>query len=119
MDLENLVAIASVGAFVVSLISLAFSARKYVAQREKDQNSERFQTYHGLIKVISSGNDSTGLMPLTSQIAFIYELRNYPEYAELSKTVLNTLREQWKTNEKPEKFERLQMAINDTLTSIN
>lgn len=118
MNLENLVAYATVGAFLLSFGSIAFSARRYITQREKEQRSERFRTYHGIVEVIGSGKSSSEIMPLTSQIAYIYELQNYPEYAELTEKILGILRDQWKEGERDEKYKLLQEVIDDTLANI-
>jgi len=118
MNIESLVSIASIGAFLVTLISIAFSARKYLQQKETDQRSQRFITYHGLVHAISSGTSPNGVMAITSQIAYLYELRNYPEYSALTYTVLEKLKQLWRDNESPEKYAPLKEAIDDTLAAL-
>ena len=55
-------------------------------------------------------------MTNVSQLAYIYELRNFPEYKHLTETVLGLLRKQWEDEEmKPE----LWRAIDDTLLALS
>lgn len=102
MNLTDLASYATIGAFLIALGSLAFSARRYLSITEKTQEAERFKTYHHLIKTISKGSDEDGALKLVSQIAYIYELRNYREYNDLTEKVLNRLRIQWSKGESEE-----------------
>lgn len=57
-------------------------------------------------------------MAITSQIAYIYELRNFPEYAELTKTLLNRLDIMWKKGEENDIYVVLNTAIKDTISQL-
>ncbi len=118
MTLTDISSIATIGAFLIAVGSLAFSARRYISITEKTQESERFEIYHELIKTISKGSDGDGLLKLASQIAYIYELRNFPEYQDLTENLLNQLRHQWSTGESDKTFTRLKDAIDDTLAEL-
>ena len=54
-------------------------------------------------------------MKLTSQLAYEYELRNFPEYAALTETVLGLLRKEWGAREDGDKKLDLLKGIDDTL----
>ena len=118
MSLSDAASIATIAAFLVTLISIAFSARRFIIIREKEQESQRFTTYHRLIKTISKGSDEEGVLKLASQLAYIYELRNFPEYSDLTENLLNRLRVQWSKNEAGDTLEQLKEAIDDTLAYI-
>lgn len=118
MTLTDIASVATIGAFLVAIGSLAFSARRYISITEKTQESERFEIYHELIKTISKGTDGDGVLKLASQIAYIYELRNFPEYKDLTETLLNQLRQQWSTGESDKVLARLKDAIDDTLAEL-
>ncbi len=118
MTLNDLAVWATLGAFIVPLIALAFSARRWLTIRSTELKSERFQTYHKLVHSISTGTNEYGVMKLTSQIAFVFELRNFLEYSELTKTVLGLLRKEWGQKEDGEKKTELLKAINETLAHL-
>ncbi|NIY91151.1 hypothetical protein [Vibrio diazotrophicus] len=118
MTLNDIASVATIGAFLVAICSLAFSAKRYISITEKTQKSERFEIYHELIKTISKGIDADGVLKLASQIAYIYELRNFPEYKNLTENILNQLRQQWSTGESDKVFTRLKDAIDDTLSDL-
>ena len=119
MTLSSLASVASILGFFVTFVSIAFSARKYIQIRERDHKAERFNTYHKLIKHIGSGADQDGVMTITSQMAFIYELRNFPEYTALTKTVLAQLELMWKKGEKDHIYSVLKNSIDDTLLELS
>ncbi|WP_025565801.1 hypothetical protein [Psychromonas sp. SP041] len=118
MTLTDIASIATIGAFLIAIGSLAFSARRYITITEKTQESERFEIYHELIKTISKGSDRDGVLKLASQIAYIYELRNFPEYQDLTENLLNQLRQQWSAGGTDKNFVRLNESIDDTLAEL-
>lgn len=71
-------------AFIVSISILAFSAFRYTKTRKEELTNIRYEKYHQLIRGISTGEDSDGLLRLVSQRAYIYELRHFPEYKVLA-----------------------------------
>ena len=115
MTLNELAVWATLGAFVAPLVALAFSARRWLAIRGSELEAERFKTYHQLVHSISAGASEYGPMKLTSQLAYVYELRNFPEYAALTETVLGLLRKEWGAREDGDKKLDLLKGIDDTL----
>jgi hypothetical protein len=119
MALSDAASITTIAAFFVTLVSIAFSAKRYLDIREKDQESERFAIYHRLLKIISTGyEEKQNDLKLASQLAYIYELRNFPEYTELTRPTLNRLRGQWANHEPLETNGPLKEAIDDTLSYL-
>lgn len=102
--------------FLLSILVLAFSALRYVAVRRYEMKSRRYEQYHSLLLKISRGADDQGLLKLVSQRAFIYELRHFPEYSALSRRLLESLLGEWR--EDPEKSEKLEFEILDTISAI-
>jgi hypothetical protein len=78
---------------LVPLFTLAFSAMKYIDVRELEQKQRSFENYHGLIEKL----DSTSSMD--AQTAILYELRNYPEYKDVSIRILTSYQAKWKVHE--------------------
>jgi hypothetical protein len=65
-----------------------FKFKEYLKDR-------RFGIYHELIKELVEPESPDKPLKLDRQIAIIYELRNFPEYYEVSKRILKGLRENW------------------------
>lgn len=118
MTLNDLAIWATLGAFIVPLISLAFSGYRWLGIRESELKAVRFQTYHRLIHNISVGKSEHGSMKLASQLAYIFELRNFPEYAALTIDVLRLLRKEWSEREEGEKKDELLKGVDATLTVL-
>ena len=57
-------------------------------------------------------------MKLTSQIAYVYELRNFPEYAQLTQSVLALLRKEWTDKEEGQVRVELIRSIDETLADL-
>jgi hypothetical protein len=118
MIFNEVVAWATIGAFVVSLVSLAFSARRWLAIRGDELKSKRFETYHRVLHSVSTGSSEFGHMKLANQLAFLYEMRNFPEYASLTRTVLGLLRREWAVGEHGDRKEELIKGVDDTLSAL-
>lgn len=119
MNLGDFASVATIAALVVSLVSLAISGHHYIDMRKREQKHEMFTIYHGLIRNISRGTDAAGPLKLASQLAYIYELRNFPEYADLTKSILMLLRTEWKQNDPDNpNNRRLSAAIDETLAYL-
>jgi hypothetical protein len=114
MTINDLVNWATLGAFVVPLVALAFSAHRWLAIRETELKAERFQTYHRLVHNISVGASEHGAMRLASQLAYIFELRNFSEYAPLTEKILSLLRKDWDEREEGGKKQELLKSIDET-----
>lgn len=117
MTLNELAVWATLGAFILPLISLAFSGKQWLSIRDTEFRTQRFQTYHVLIHSISTGMNG-GVMKLTSQIAYIYELRNFPEYSEVTEITLELLRKEWGERETASMKRELLEAIDGTLAHL-
>ena len=84
---------------VVPLLAICFSAWRYVSERRETLAREQFHLYHRLIADISRGKDERGVdHKLVTQLAYIHELRNFPEYGALTRDLLDRLRTEWQTN---------------------
>ena len=111
---------ATVAALVLSVVGIAWSGWEYARVQVREANKERFFQYHDLIYKISGGvGVDGGMLKATSQSAFIYELRAYPEYAQLSGRLLKDLAEQWERNSPSDpRNDVLQREIQDTLIAL-
>ncbi len=101
-------------ALIVTLIKLAFSAHHYLRIRSDEIKQQRFKNYHYLIDELVGAVKGENIK-LDSQIAKAYELRNYPEYRDLSIRILEGLEQSW---ENEPDVERLLKEISISLSKL-
>ena len=92
MDLETKLTIIGV---IISLIAIIIPLYKYILDRNSALRDLRFKTYHNLIRQLVEPEDGKDGIMVDRQIAVIFELRNFPEYYELTKRMLFDLKKQW------------------------
>lgn len=86
-------------ALLVVLIPLTYQAWQYLDQRKRELKDKRFETYHNLIRSLVGPTDEKAIMMyLDRQIAIVFELRNFLEYAEVSERILKGLKDAWFEN---------------------
>lgn len=108
------VAIALVAAFP-PLLSLAISVWRYVSEYRSRTRHQRFENYHKLVSELVEGREDQEVQRLDSQIAVVFELRNYSEYREVSQRILEGLRKRWADDPNNE---RLVAEIDYTLAKL-
>lgn len=101
-----------VAGLLIAVIGVVVPIYKYLFDRKLQSQDTRFKIYHGLIKslvepelqqenVIDSQThiicNKYGIME-DRQIATIFELRNFPEYFEITERILCKLKVQWEVN---------------------
>lgn len=85
---------------IISLFGIIIPLYKFISEKNLKQKDLRFKTYHLLIKDLVEPDKETGKIMLDRQIATCFELRNFPEYFELTKRILNDLNLQWDKNDR-------------------
>jgi hypothetical protein len=106
----------------VSLITVAGAAvsfviglLKYLDQRAREERTKRYQLLHGLMRHISAvGEKADEGIPLT-QLAAVYELQHFKEYAYAATPILEHLRGFYVARNAPAV---LLKAIDDTLLQL-
>ena len=94
--LESNAGVLSLGlAVALALIPLAVGAFVHLAQRRAELRFKRFELYHDLIRRLVEPDRPEGEMRVSRQMAVVFELRNFPEYAEISARILRGLLETW------------------------
>jgi hypothetical protein len=107
----------------VSLITVAGAAisfvvglLRYLDQRAREERTKRYQLFHGLMRHIAAKGDMAGEgIPLTQQIAAVYELQHFHEYAYAAIPILEHLRDFYRELNAPAV---LLKAIDDTLIQL-
>lgn len=101
---------------LIAYFSLIVPIRQYLGQRRLEEKDKRFNNYHRLIKELVSADSQGQTVMMDRQIAVIFELRNYPEYYELSERILGDLIIIW---EQDDRARRIINEINLTISFID
>ena len=95
--------------FVVGLI-------KYLDQRNREERTKRFELFHDLMRRVSArGDGANETLPLTQQVAAVYELQHFKEYSYASIPILEHMRTDFTEKKAPV---LLLQAVDDTLKSL-
>jgi hypothetical protein len=97
-------------------ISFVIGLIKYLDQRAREERTKRYELVHGSMRNISAhGERLDEGTPLTQQLAAVYELKHFKEYAYAAIPILEHLRDSyWARNAPPV----LLKAIDDTLLRL-
>ncbi len=76
---------------IIPIITLSFSGFQYFESNRRLAKQESFKNYHKTVEELGGGEHND----LFVATAKIYELRNYPEYAELSIRLMENLLKFW------------------------
>ena len=103
----SIITVAGAGiSFVVGFI-------KYIDQRNREERTKRFELYHDLMRRVSAkGEGSDRSLPLTQQVAAIYELQHFAEYAYASVPILEHLQTEFAGKNAPP---LIMSAIDETI----
>ena len=82
-------------AAIPALIAVAVSAWRFASDHRQAHRQQRFENYHRLINELVQGREGQKHPKLDSQIAIIFELRNYKEYGDLTRRLIDGLRSTW------------------------
>lgn len=91
--LDSILKYLSIATVAGAAISFVIGLVKYLDQRNREERTKRYEIYHGLMRKISAqGEKPNEGLPLTQQVAAVYELQQFPEYADGSIPILTHLR---------------------------
>ncbi len=82
-------------AAIPAILALGVPAWRYVSDHRESHRQKRFENYHQLVAELVAGRPGQAAPKLDSQIAIVFELRNYPEYRDLSQRLLQGLQNDW------------------------
>ena len=105
-------------AALVSIGAIAVTAIHYINLRSQEIRQKRFEVYHSLIRDFVQPDQTTGATYLDRQIAVAFELRNFPEYYELSLRLLEGLLHSWKEHDSGSQRNRLLDEMKRTIEYI-
>jgi hypothetical protein len=97
-------------------ISFVIGLVKYLDQRNREERTKRYEIFHGLMRRVSAfGDKSDEGIPLTQQLAAIYELKHFNEYVYASVPILEHLYSVYTERQSPPV---LLKAIEETLGAL-
>jgi hypothetical protein len=97
-------------------ISFVWGLVKYLDQRNREERSKRFVLFHDLIRRVSGKVEpGSGDFPLVAQVAAVYELQQFDEYAYASVPILEYLHKYFTENDQPP---LLLQALDNTLKAL-
>jgi hypothetical protein len=95
---------------------VAWAAVTYLRIKTGENAQRRFQNYHGLIKDLVQGD---GDRPkIDRQLAVVYDLGNYPNYAPSSRRILSGVRKSAEGMSNVDAAQRLLAQIDETLERL-
>ena len=100
---------------IISFFGVVVPLYKFITEKNLSQRDLRFKTYHQLIKQLVEPEDGKDHIMLDRQIATCFELRNFPEYFEITKRILSDLKVQW---EQDSRNKRITVEIDHTIKYI-
>ena len=93
--------------FIVGLI-------KYLDQRNREERTTRFKTFHELMgPIVAPGERPNEGMALSQQVAAVYELQHFRDYSYASIPILEDMRARWGAEKETPQL--LLRAIDDML----
>ncbi|WP_409421299.1 hypothetical protein ABHF91_16375 [Pseudaeromonas sp. ZJS20] len=95
-------------------ISFAVGLIKWIDQRNREQEQKQFEAFHKMVCIASGVNESGQTVKMVQQIAAIYQLQAYKQYAFAAVPVLELLLFEY-DSAKDSRTQHLDKAIKETL----
>jgi hypothetical protein len=91
---------------------------QFLSVRKRESRQKEFDQYHLLIERLVAPSQARQGIFLDQQIAVVFELRNFPQYFELTERMLEGLETEWVRTPGWENYNRLIQEIGLTLRYI-
>ncbi len=90
---------------------------KWIDQRNRDQEEKQYQSFHKMVCLASGTDESGRAIKMVQQVAAIYQLQRYKQYAFASIPVLELLL--YETGEaRDSRLVHLKKAMDETLAKL-
>ena len=97
-------------------ISFIVGFIKYLDQRNREERTKRYELFHDLMRRVSAQGEKPGDgLPLTQQLAAVYELQHFKEYAYAAVPILEHVQTHFAQSKAAEP---LLKAITATITKL-
>jgi hypothetical protein len=99
-------------------ISFAVGLIKWIDQRNREQEQKQYEAFHKMVCIASGTDESGRTVKMVQQIAAIYQLQAYKQYAFASVPVLELMKFEYSKSNQDERAEHMFNALNETLQSL-
>jgi hypothetical protein len=89
---NHLIEIIGIG---IAYFSLILPIIQFLKSKNSDDKEKRFKNFHQLIKELVQPDEKTNLTFIDRQVAVIFELKNLPDYYDVSLRILTGLKNDW------------------------
>lgn len=115
--MDQFVQYLSLFTFIGSAISFSIGLFKWIDQRNREQDQKRYEAFHKMV-CLASGVDETGRgIKMVQQIAAIYQLQAYKQYAFASIPVLKLMQCESIYQNHTDKF--IKNALSETIDALS
>ena len=88
-DIDNILKYTSLITVAGAAISFCIGLIKYLDQRKREEKNKSFELFHDLMRRVSGQGEKPGdTLPVTQQLAAVYELQHFKEYSYASIPIL-------------------------------
>lgn len=110
-NISSLGSYIALATFLLSVVTFAFSAYRYVTTRRDAQLQVEFEIYHKLIAQLVGSERNTDTMKLDSQVAIVFELQRFKRYKPVTLRILQGLKDEWSEKTHPRLITEIDIAI--------
>lgn len=116
--MENILKYISLITLCGAGISFAIGLIKWIDQRNREQDQKQYEAFHKMVCIASGVNESGQTIKMIQQLAAIYQLQAYKQYAFASIPVLELMKFEYGSPQ-DERMKHLHSAIEKTLTVLS
>jgi hypothetical protein len=110
--------ILKIAAFLVTIATFVAGLWRYIDSRNREDQTRKLHLYLDLMRLASAvTDDGKYAVPLTQQLAAIYEIQHFPQFKYSILPILSHLRDFFATT-KPPNYQLLTDAIDTTLSIV-
>ena len=99
-------------------ISFIIGLVKWIDQRNREQEQKQYEAFHKMVCIASGVDESGKKVKMVQQIAAIYQLQAYKQYAFASIPVLELMQFEY-SKAKDERSEYMEKALNKTIAALS
>ena len=105
---------------VGTAISFVIGLFQWIDQRNREQKQKEYEAFHRMVCLASGVGESGESIRMVQQIAAIYQLRAYKQYAFASVPVLELMQFEWgQIHDKDVRSDHMEKAVSETISALS
>lgn len=116
--MEEILKYTSVIALAGAAISFMIGLIKWIDQRNREQLQKEYEAFHKMVCIASGVDESGRVVKMAQQVAAIYQLQVYKQYAFASVPVLELMRFEYEHGNQDERSKHLFKALDTTIGAL-